>query len=409
MTLSTRESEFAEHWPALAGATTAVGTGAALFSYTTNYFVLPLEAAEGWSRSAIAFGATLYMLGTAAMMPLTGMLADRHGVGRVAPVGLAGYGLLCLALSLLPAHLPVFYTVMLLIALFCSATSGVVFGPFVAARFRRRRGVALSILLSGNAVLLMPLAPVLTAAITDQGWRAGYMILGGLALLLGLPSALFATRGSSARAAAQDAATPRGATIREAMRDPAYWKIILGVVTSTMALGGFLNQLSPLLVSRGIPVPLAASLMSLFVLMVVVGRIAVGALLDAFRPALICMLVMAGAAAGSALLLMETPSPALCALVVVLLGAAMGAEGDLQAFLIAKHFGLTNFAALFGTSAMCTSACLGLGALLFGVLYDGTGSYTAAILIAMALLLLAGLSFGSLGSGERVPQPATGQ
>ena len=71
--------EFARHWPELGGAAAAVDTGAALFSYTTNYFVLPLEAAQGGSRSAIAFAATLYMLGTAAMMPLIGMLTDRCG------------------------------------------------------------------------------------------------------------------------------------------------------------------------------------------------------------------------------------------------------------------------------------------------------------------------------------------
>ncbi len=402
-------SEFAQHWSALAGATAAAGTGAALFTYTTNYFILPLEAAEGWSRSAIAFGATLYMLGTAAMMPLIGMLTDRVGVRRVAPVGLVGYGLLCLALALLPARLPVFYTTMLLIALFCSATSGVVFGPFIAARFQRRRGVALSILLSGNAVLLVPLAPILTAAISDHGWRAGYAILGGCALLIGLPSALLATRGTSVGTARANGRAHDGATIREAMRTATYWKIILGVICSTLALGGFLNQLSPLLVSRGLSTTLAASLMSLFVLMVVIGRVAVGALLDALRPSLVCMLVMAGAAAGAALLLTEAPSPLLCALVVLLLGAAMGAEGDLQAFLLSRHFGLANFAALFGTSAMCTAASLGLGALLFGTLYDRTGNYTAAILIAVGLLLTAGLSFGSLGNAARKTQPATAQ
>lgn len=407
LTPSRHEGEFASHWRALTGATAAVGTGAALFSYTTNYFVLPLEATEGWSRSAIAFGATLYMLATAMTMPIAGMLADRHGVGRVAPFGLAGYGLACLALALLPAALPVFYTTMLMIAFFCSATSGVVFGPFVADRFHRRRGVALSILLSGNALILIPLAPWLTAMIAEYGWRAGYVILGLCALLIGLPSALLATRGqrrSSGPAQAQAAAAaarPAGASIGTAIRTPAYWKIIAGVIASTLALGGFLNQLSPLLVSRGLSETLAASLMSLFVLMVVVGRVAVGALLDTLRPPLVCMAIMTAAAAGVGLLLSPAPPPLLCALVVVLIGAAMGAEGDVQAFLIARHFGLANFAALFGISAMCTSSCLGLGALLFGVLYDQTGSYTGAILIAMGLLLLSGLCFGSLIREER--------
>jgi predicted MFS family arabinose efflux permease len=176
-----------------------------------------------------------------------------------------------------------------------------------------------------------------------------------------------------------------------------------------MALGGFLNQLSPLLVSRGLSVASAASFMSLFVLMVVIGRIAVGALLDAFRAPLVCFLVMTFAAAGASLLLTEAPSPLFCTLVVVTLGAAMGAEGDVQAFLIARHFGLAHFATLFGSSAMCTSAGLGLGASIFGGLYDSTGDYRLAILIAMALLVFAGLCFGSIGNEARSPQPAAGQ
>lgn len=58
---------------------------------------------------------------------------------------------------------------------------------------------------------------------------------------------------------------------------------------------------------------------------------------------------------------------------------------------------------------MCTSACLGLGALLFGALYDGRGDYTVAILIAMALLVIAGLCFGSFGRAEVAVQPLAGQ
>jgi MFS family permease len=393
-------SEFARHWLALAGATTAVGCGASLFSYTTNYFVLPLEAAEGWSRSEIAFGATLYMLGNAVLMPLVGMLTDRYGVGRVAPIGLAGYGLACLALTMLPVTLPVFYATMLLIAVFCSGTSGIVFGPFIAARFRRRRGIALSILLSGSAVLLVPFASLLTQGIADHGWRFGYGALGAMAIFVGLPAAILSTRGPKLESRPGSHAIG-GVSFRQAVRTSAYWKIIIGVIASTLALGGFLNQMSPILVSRGLSVGQAAWLMSLFVLMIVIGRISVGALLDSLRPPLVAMAVMGAAAAGVVLLLIDAPSPLLCSLVVFLLGAAMGAEGDLQAFLIARHFGLGHFATLFGTSAMCTSACLGLGALLFGELYDHTGGYSAPMLIAIGLFIVSGLCFGSLGLEKR--------
>lgn len=399
-------SEFARHGLALAGATAAVGTGAALFSYTANYLVLPLEAGEGWSRSQIAFGSTLYMLGNALTMPLMGMLTDRHGVGRVAPTGLAGYGLLCLVLAMLPASLPVYYGMLLLIAIFCAATSGVVFGPFIAARFEKRRGLALSIMLSGSAVILIPLAPLLTAAIAEYGWRAGYVVLGGLALVLGLPSAILAARGKHGGGGPRVTTAKAKGEFRDALRTSAYWKIIGGVATSTLALGGFLNQLSPLLVSRGLSVSEAAWLMSLFVLMVVVGRVAVGALLDTLRPPLVAMTIMMLAGASIGLLLSDAPSLLLCALIVIMIGAAMGAEGDVQAFLIARYFGLRHFAALFGTSAMCTSACLGLGALLFGLLYDYTGDYSLAILIAIGLFILSGLCFGSLAFEDRTMKDA---
>lgn len=179
--------------------------------------------------------------------------------------------------------------------------------------------MALSILLSGNALLLVPLAPILTGAIADHGRRAGYAILGGLALLLGLPRALVATGAARSRSLTAGPAGERGATIRQAMQTTTYWKIIAGVIASALALGGFLNQLSPLLVSRGIPPGQAASLMALLVLMVVIRRIAIGALLDALRPPLVFMLVMIGAAAGAALLLTDAPSPLLCAFVVMLL------------------------------------------------------------------------------------------
>lgn len=394
--------EFAEHWSALAGATAAVGTGAALFSYTANYFVLPIEAAQGWTRGQIAFGMTLNMLVIALTMPIVGMLTDRFGVRRIGTVGIAGYGSLCLALAMLPISLPLYYGMLVGIALFCAGTTGVVFGPFVAQRFRRHRGAALGIMMSGSAIFLVPLAPVLTAAMAEYGWRFGYAALGGAALLVGLPSALLSTRRSPV--VAITVSQPQtGLSFSAALRSPAYWKILAAVCASTLALGGFLNQLSAILNARGVPSGQIAWLMSLFMLMVVIGRVCVGILLDALSPPLVAMGVMLAAAAGVSLLLLDsTPTPAL-ALVVVLIGAAMGAEGDLQAFLMARHFGLRNFATLFGTSATCTSAFLGLGAFLFGSLYDYAGDYTLAVLIAIGLFIAAGLCFGSIGSTEGCP------
>lgn len=388
--------EFRQNWLALLGATAAVGTGASMFTYTANFLVVPLETAEGWSRSQVAFGATLFMFANALMMPVIGILTGRYGARRVGVTCMAAFGSLACLLALLPASLSVYYSTILTLALFGAGVNGVVFGPVIAERFRRRRGLALSIMLSGSALLLIPIAPALSFAISEFGWRAGYAALGTMALLIGLPGALAASRAQTAR---PEESARAGGGLCDAIRTAAYWKIIFGVVFSALPLGGFLNQMSPLLISRGLSGTHAALLTSLFVSMVLVGRIGVGALLDLLRASLVSMSVMLVAAAAVSLLLLQAPSIVLCGIVVAALGAAMGAEGDIQAYLLARHFDLHSFAALFGTSAMCTTMGFGLGALMFGTLYDWYGNYIIAVVLSMLSFGIAGFFFGSLALG----------
>lgn len=393
-------AELKQHWAGLAAVTLAVGVGAALFSYTATFFVLPLQEASGWSRGEVAAGITMFMFGNALAMPLAGRLTDRLGVRPVGSIALTAYGALCLALAFLPLSLMGYYAILLTMGLICSGTSGVVFGPYVAQRFEHARGTALAIMMSGTALILIPFNRLLVELIDWGSWRAGYVALGLAALLVGLPLTLLATRSERRRREARQGSEV-GARLLEAMRSSVYWKIIFGVIFSTLALGGFLNQLSPLLVDRGLSSETSAWLMSFFVLMVLIGRIASGALLDVFPPRFVAAGIMTAAALGLLPLLMDQPSVWMCAAAICLMGAAMGAEGDLQAFLLARHFGLRNFAALFGTSAMCTSACLGLGALLFGTIYDRTGGYDLAIIIAALLFLSAAASFFGIRDGVR--------
>ena len=64
-------------------------------------FLQPMSADLGWSRQTFAFALALQNLLWGAMQPLTGMLADRWGAGRVILVGGFLYvcGLLVMAYS----------------------------------------------------------------------------------------------------------------------------------------------------------------------------------------------------------------------------------------------------------------------------------------------------------------------
>lgn len=389
--------EFRKHWPILVGTTCAVASGASLFVYSSSYFVKPLEAYFGWSRGEIAFGATLAAMVNAIGMPIMGMLTDRFGPRTVGATGLVCYGLLCFLLASITPGLLGFYAMLVLISASYSATTAVVIAPLVASTFQRRRGLALGIMMSGPAMLLVPFAPLLASLLEVGSWRAGYAALGCIALFLGLPGLVFAQRNMQVRAQTrQAAAATDGLTLPEALRTASYWKLMGATVLATLPLGGVVHQYAALLSDKGLSAADVGLMGSLFVVSVVIGRTGVGYLLDNFRPPLVAMAVLLCAAGAALLMLDPAPSLLFCAIFLLMSGCAMGAEGDFHAFFTARQFGMANFSTIFGTFAMCTSGCFGLGALMFGAVHDRFGNYDMAIMLAAGMLTLSAFLIGSI-------------
>ncbi len=398
--------EWSRGWKTLAGATGAVGSGAALFNYSAGYFVKPLEASLGWSRTEIAFGHTLMLSMAALMMPIMGALVDRFSIRVIGPVAFITYGLMCFALAGMSPVLPVYYALMLCLAIPWTGTTANVFAPLVASNFAERRGTALGIMMSGTAIMMIPLAPVIQQVINGFGWFAGYILLGSIALLIGIPCALLANWTS--RAPADISLMPvAGLSLREAVRTLNYWKLLLAAASATVGIGGFLNQIPALVSDKGLDVIQVGLIGSVFVASVSVGRIGVGLLLDLLRPSAVAFGAMLASAMGAFLFLISGPSFLLCATATFLIGFAMGTEGDLQAFFTARLFGLRAFAAIFGTLGTVAVIGLGSGSLMFGRIYDVTGNYDMALLIAAGLLILSGALFASLRERQRDEREGT--
>lgn len=395
------KAEFRFGWRTLLGATAAYSTGAPLFNYTSGFFVTSLQNAFGWSRAEVAFGFTLTMLTCAIFMPVMGYLNDRHGSVKVGCVGLGGYGLMCFILATMSGQLVAFYGTLIVVAAFYAGATAVPFAPLVAGRFKRWRGFALGTMMSGPAILLVPASPLLINLIAEMGWQAGYVALGLGALLIGIPGLLFAARHSSnaERAAKEDVAS--GLDFRQALRTRSYWKLVGGTLLSTLALGGFMHQYAPMLSDKGLTTTEIGLLGSIFVTMIVVGRLVVGLLLDQCSPPLIAFIVMFSAAAGALLMLQSAPSFITAALFLALIGSSYGAESDVQAFFAAREFGLASFSTIFATLMAMAAIGLGVGALLYGWLYDVSGNYDIAVYLAVVSLALAGITFGSLPRNAR--------
>ena len=161
---------------------------------TLSIFVEPLTREFGWSRTALSGAVSLGGLLAALVSPLIGPLLDRRGSRLVLCLAVLVNGVALLLLSLTPSLL-VFYL------LFCIARMNWA-GPFDLGIYgalnnwflarRTLRGLDRH-LRAGARARGMPL--IAQFAISHDGWRAGWVALGAVTLIVGfVPVWLFLVR-----------------------------------------------------------------------------------------------------------------------------------------------------------------------------------------------------------------------
>lgn len=94
----------------------------------------------------------------------------------------------------------------------------------------------------------------------------------------------------------------------------------------------------------------------------------------------------------------------MAALAVICVGLAQGAELDLAGYMIARYFGVANFAALFGVTILAIGLSSAVSTMAFGFLFDRFGNYDHALQGCVAVFIGAGLSYLMMG---RYPKAST--
>ena len=380
----------------VAASATGLATGFAGFSFFASLFFAPLSASFGWSRSALAIGQSLTILGAIAA-PLTGAAIDRFGMRPVVRILVPVYAATLLALAALPASLTLYYVLMGILTFSGAGTTAVVFLREVARQFDSSRGLALAASRLGVSAggLLVPSLLFLT--ISQFGWRAGYGLLALLALGICFPAAMAVDRGNGG-APSPVSVSP---TTRSSRRPP-FSRLMIFYLALALAMGpvaALLGQLQPVLVSKQVDSALTPFAISLFAAAVAVGAVIVGILADRFWAPLIAFCFCSAAACGMILLWKldhvdrAWGAPLACALV----GLSQGAELDLSGYLIARYFGIERFARIFGLSIFMIALTTSVSAYAFGRVFDSFGSYDAALIGSAVALVAAGLQFLMMG------------
>ena len=377
-----------------------VSRNVSMFGYTIGIFVIPLATEFGWSRRQILTAPTIITAGTVVASFAVGWLADRIRIANLIVFSQFCVGLSAILLGLLTHDLRGYYALFLVMALFGAAASPITFTKIISARFIKHRGLALGICMSGSGICGIILPPYIGAVVTKFGWRAGFIAIGLLPLLTGIPATLALLRKDvAAPGEGSAAATPvgYGSTFPDALRSLRFWMLIAALFLGGGAGIGIVIVMVPLLVEQGYTTAGAAGVVAIFGAAVICGRLLVGILADRFWAPMIAALLLVPAAVATMLLFSGTFSAIVVLVLIAIVGLAQGAEVDLLPLLTARYFGLRHYGKIFAFVFAIYTVGVGLSPPLIGYAYDVRHSYDLAIYCITAAWLGSGALFLMLG------------
>lgn len=359
-----------------------------LFVYTFAVFVKPLGAEFGWSREAISRGFGLAAITLGVISPLLGRWIDRFGPRRIILPCMTVYCCAIFSLTLLRSQLWQFYVTCIVVGAVGNGAAHLAYSRSISTWFQKRLGTAFAFVMVGAGLGAMILPVVAQTIIGRSGWRVGYMSLGCIAVLLGLPLSwrYVRERGETLHSSAPVARS--GMTWQQGLRSYAFWIIVIVLFASSISMNGAITHMVALLTDRGITGRDAALCASLLGGSSLLGRIGVGWLLDRFFGARVAFVVNLSTAAGIFLLARANTFSAGC-LAAALIGIGAGGEAAITPYLLTRYFGLRAFSTLYGLTWTFYAAAGAIGPVILGRAYDLTGTYASLLVVLAAALALA--------------------
>ncbi|MFH1383049.1 MAG: MFS transporter [Chloroflexota bacterium] len=373
----------------------------AMVFYSFGVFLKPVTAEFNWDRGALSLAFSINFLLAGFLAIFVGRWADKYGprffVTANGLLTALGFFLLSQVHSLGEVYL--IWGLPLSIAGSCS------FIPMTSAIPRwfiaKKRALALSLTLSGFGIGGMVVPLLAEWLIADYGWRQAYIVLAviilvlvtSLAQLMKTPAQLGLDSLAARPQASQSPVAPfqEGFSLGQAIRTGRFW-LFSGFLFCLMFTSQMIfTHIVPHAVDIGLPGAMAASILSVFAVALLAGRLVVSFLGDKMgtRPTLAVGVVMAMV---SLVWLLFASNTWMFYLFAVLWGVAWGGIYPMQMMLMAEFFGLKFLGIIQAALTFIGTVGGAAGAPLAGYIFDVTRSYRIAflgglVLCGMALVL----------------------
>ena len=380
--------------------------------YSFSVFFLALITDFNWSHAAVSTIFSVFILSHALTGLLTGYLQDRFGPRVVIPMGS-----LILALSLmLTSQAQNLWHFRICYGVFAGAGVSLLgfasHAAFLPKWFERQRGLAVGIAMSGIGFGMLFLIPLIDSVITAYGWRAAYLYLAGLVLIVVGPLNFIFSRHSPERLNLRPDGDvtvtdhePPGAkmilevvdsdwvrqewTLKSAFFTGRFWFLVFAFFFLSYTYQGTLLHSISAMVDAGLKRETAALYFGVLGIAGSGGKILFGYLSDLFGRERINSLGGALAILGIFCLMSASwLGGSLPLLFAILFGVGYGAAAPLLPAISADIFLGKSFGLIFAVICIGSGVGGALGSFLVGFLRDLSGTYVISFTIGCVTLSL---------------------
>jgi MFS family permease len=366
----------------------------------------PMMAELGWDRASISSGFFLNMVFFALTLSVAGRFYDRYGPRWVIFVStvLMAVGYMCTSLirSLWQFHL--FFGV--LTAVGTGGASVPLIAALMSKWFERRRGLAISLAISGTCLGQFALIPLINLLILHYGWRISYLLMGVMILSVNTLLALVVIKGDPVDLGlkpygyrnADEAADPkepgvsviqqRDLNLKQAMKTYSFWLFL--ALMFICGGGDFLiaTHLVPFVTDYGVTPIAAANMLALYGLMSLGGILIAGPASDlignkiplALSFALRLLLFV---------MILKYRNPVSFYIFAAGFGFTWLISAPLTATLVGRLYGFTHVGLISGFVTTVHHLGGGFWAYMGGLLFVRTGSYQIIFIFSAVMAIIA--------------------
>jgi MFS family permease len=365
-----------------------------------------MSADFGWSRASTAFAFSTFTIVYGLMSPVAGFALDRFGPRRVVPVGALFLSVGLLASSQVTESWQLYISYGVFTAVGVNLIGTMVNFSVLANWFSRNRGTAIGIAAAGIGVGTLIIVPGCQAIIQAAGWRAAYVALAVIVVVLvpGLALAFHRHRpeemgllpdggatpgGDGARTRAQvlvvDAKwAARAWTVRSATATRSFWFLFFGMMFGTLSHQSVMVHQVAYLKDRGFDPMVGASMVGLVGISGSVGKIVWGWASDRIGREGAYTLGMGCVLLGLLILglIADATSPWQAYLYAFVFGIGYGVNAPLCSATAADLFQGRRFGSIYGALYVGSGGGSSLGPWLSGVLFDWNGGYAFSLVMS---------------------------